>query len=162
MIARAKELFEGIARRYDLLFEWDHTSTVPVTIAAIIPRQWGLDFRLWLYLQNKDEIGIRSDLFSASWLPLDDPEKEAAFLTVANGLISGEVRLLCSDGPNFAKPHKVILQRQAAGQWETIYVYRRIHLLVWPTTTKVVANGRSPLPADNGTDSFVEPDFAAF
>ena len=141
MIARAKELFEQIARLHGLRLDWDEKS--PVEVAAVLPKQRGLDFKLSLNLQNIEEIGVQTDLFSASWFPFNDPAKQAEFLATVNGLISGEVRIVCSYGPIVAKPYKVLLERHVQGQWKTIYVYRRLHPLLWPTKTNVVVNGRS-------------------
>jgi hypothetical protein len=140
MITRANQLFEQIAQKHGLRLEWDTVS--PVDSAAILPQQPGLDFRMWLNLQNRDEIGVQTDLFSAGWFPFKDPEKQTKFLTVVNGLISGEVRVVCCHGPIFTKPHKVILQEKVGDQWTKIYEYRRLHILVWPTKTKVVVNTR--------------------
>ena len=150
MIGRAKELFAQIAERHGLHLEWDTQS--PVEAAATLPKQRGLDFRLWLNLQNVDEIGVQTELFTASWFPFDDPKTETLFLTAVDGLISGDVRMLCFYGPIFVRPHKVILQRRVGDRWEQIYKYGRLYLLTWPVKEKIVINGGLALPCRNRLD----------
>jgi hypothetical protein len=141
MVERAKELFERIAREHGLRLVWDDQS--PVEAAATLPKQPGLDFDIWLNLQNAGELGIQTRLFSASWFPSGDPENEAAFLTAASGLISGEVRLVCSYGPFSTRPYRVVLQRRTESGWERIYSYRRLCVLIWPSKETVIVNSGS-------------------
>ena len=78
LIERARELFVNIAARDSLRLEWNDSA--PVELSCRLPKQPGLDFTLWLNLQNVDEIGCQSDLFSAEWFPSDDARQEAAFI----------------------------------------------------------------------------------
>jgi hypothetical protein len=140
-IARAKALFAEIAERHGLRLEWDDQA--PVEAAARLPKQQGLDFSLWLNLQNNDEIGIQSDLFTFSWFPFDDPEKEAMFVASVDGLITGEVRLLCFRGSYYSKPFKVQLQRLVEGTWMTFCTYRYGCFAGWPIRETIIVNHRN-------------------
>ncbi len=138
LIERAREVFAGIAARHTLRLEWDQHA--PTELACRLPTQPGLDFTLWLNLQNVDEIGFRSDIFSAAWFPSDKITREAAFIEAVDGLIAGTMRLHCFYNGQAETPSKVQLQRLRGCHWNTVYTYRRG--ILWPAQrkTRIVIN----------------------
>ncbi len=139
IIERARQLFIESAARHGLSIEWDETS--PVELACSIPEQLGLDWYLWLCVQNYDELHIQHDLFTFSWFPADEPEKEAEFVNALEGLISGAFRLKCSYSRRGRRPYSVELEREAGGQWENVYGYGRGLHFGRAARVEIVRNG---------------------
>ncbi len=127
MIARARELFIRAAEKHALALEWDEDA--PVELAANIPKQTGLDWSLWLSLQNNDEIGIQHEFFWVEWFPADSPDREAEFARALDGLLSGTVRLVCKFGSRGRRPYAVSLEEETDSGWRQVSGYARgVHL----------------------------------
>ncbi|ALL14878.1 hypothetical protein [Caulobacter henricii] len=139
MIERARTLFIDIAQTHGLQLEWDNSA--PVELAASLPKQPGLDWSLWLNLQNNDEIGVQHDLFYVEWFPADDPVAEAEFLAIVHGLISGDVRLRCRFGRWRRQPYAVDFQREVNGVWRTFYAYGNGFHIGRAASIKILRNG---------------------
>ena len=123
IIERARQLFIESAARHGLSIEWDETS--PVELACSFPEQPGLDWNLWLCVQNFDELHIQHDLFTFSWFPADEQATAAEFVNALDGLISGAFALKCSYSRRGRLPYKVDLEREAGGRWVQVYGYLR-------------------------------------
>lgn len=143
LAARARELFTEIAEKHRLILEWDQSA--PVEVAAHLRKQPGLDWSLWLNLQNEDEIGVQSDWFYVEWFPADDPSREAEFVAALDGLISGSVRLVCNFGARGELPYSVMFEAETDAGWASISsYYRGVHLGRRKGVT-ILRNGHEPI-----------------
>jgi hypothetical protein len=122
-IDRVRAVFSDIAARHKLAIEWDNSA--PVELACWFRKQPGLDWDLWLNLQNDDEIGIQHEFFTAEWFPITDPREEAAFIVAVDGLILGDVRLKCMYSGRDGLPYRVDLERVSAATWYPLFTYDR-------------------------------------
>ncbi|HEY1929162.1 MAG TPA: hypothetical protein VGG92_16990 [Caulobacteraceae bacterium] len=122
-VDRARAVFSDIGARHKLAIEWDNSASVE--LACWIRKQPGLDWDLWLNLQNEDEVGIQHDLFTAEWFPITDPTEEAAFVAVVDGLISGDVRLRCMYSGHGGLPCRVDLEQISEATWRLLFTYHR-------------------------------------
>ncbi len=139
LIERARHLFVALAEAHHLELEWNEKA--PVELAAWVRRQPGLDWNLWLNLQNNDEIGIQHQFFYVEWFPADEPEPEQRFVETVDGLLSGAVRLRCSFRRGKSLPYLVDFQRETAGKWATFYSYARGLSLGRPALVSILRNG---------------------
>ena len=139
LIERARHLFLAIADERELQLQWDETA--PVELAAWLRRQPGLDWDLFLNLQNNDEIGIQHDYFYVEWFPADDPAQEEKFVETLKGLLSGDVQLRCSFQPKMDRPYRVDFQREVHGAWSTFYYYADGLHVGRPASVTVMRNG---------------------
>jgi hypothetical protein len=141
-VARAQEVFAQLAERHRLRLEWDDQKAV--SLAASLPRQPGLDWSLWLNLQD-DEIGVQSPFFYVEWFPSDDPKEEASFVEVVDGLLDGSVRLVCKFGSRGALPYSVSFEKAAGSGWDRVYWYARGLHLGRPKGVMILRNGHDPV-----------------
>jgi len=139
MISRARHLFTDLAERHLLKLEWDETS--PVELAACLHRQAGLDWSLWLNLQNNDEIGVQSEFFYVEWFPADDPAREAEFIQAVDGILSGSVRLVCNFGRRGDRPYSVHFELETAHGWKYISGYANGIHIGRPAGVMILQNG---------------------
>jgi hypothetical protein len=139
IVERARQLFIESAARHGLSIEWDETS--PAELACSFREQQGLDWDLWLCVQNYDELHIQHDLFTFSWFPADEQKKEAEFTNALEGLISGAFRLKCSYSRRGRRPYSVDLERDAGDQWENVYGYGRGLHFGRAAKVEIVRNG---------------------
>jgi hypothetical protein len=143
LVARARELFIEIAEKHRLTLEWDECDQVE--LAAYLNRQPGLDWSLWLNLQNEDEIGVQSDWFYVEWFPADDPSREAEFVAALDGLISGSVRLVCKFGAKEDRPYSVMFEAETDSGWTNISSYYKGFHFSRPKGVMVLRNGHDPV-----------------
>ncbi len=143
LIDRAREIFADLAEKHRLKLEWDEAA--PVELAARLRRQTGLDWSLWLNLQNNDEIGVQNEFFYVEWFPAGEPEREAEFTQAVDGLISGSVRLVCKFGRFGKLPYSVAFERESAGNWVKFYGYGRGFHIGPPSGTMILRNGHAPV-----------------
>ncbi|WP_126423867.1 hypothetical protein [Asticcacaulis excentricus] len=120
-IERARSLFFQLADKYALKLEWDETS--PVELAATLPQQPGLDWPLWLCLQNNDELWIVSRFFTFSWFPMNDAKVEAAIAEALDGILSGGLQLRCVYGSLGQSPCRVELETGAFDKGPSLASY---------------------------------------
>ena len=66
---------------------------------------------------------MSSYLITAEWFPFSEENKVRDFADAVDGLISGEMRLLCHFGVFGGEPSSVELQRPSSGGWITIFRY---------------------------------------
>jgi hypothetical protein len=140
-IDKARNLFTEIAARYSLTIEWDGDS--PVEVACWLRKQRGLDWDLWLNLQNVDELGVQHELFTAEWFPVaaNGFNPEAEFAGAVSGLISGDIRLKCSSAKGAERPFRVDLERISTGEWRSIFSYRRDFRGRRAVSVQIIKNG---------------------
>ena len=139
LIELARRSFVALAEAYHLKLEWDVNEQVE--LGAWLRRQPGLDWDLWLNLQNGDEIGIQHDFFYVEWFPADDPVAQSAFTATVEGLFSGAVRLKCSFGQDSSRPYRVEFQREAGDGWSTFYLYAKGLRARRPALVSILRNG---------------------
>jgi hypothetical protein len=143
MIVRARELFIQAAEKHSLALEWDEQA--PVELAANIRKQPGLDWSLWLNLQNNDEIGIQHDFFWVEWFPADKPNVEAEFARALDGLLCGSLRLVCRFGPRGNRPYRVTLEEETDAGWTQVSGYSRGLHFGAARGVMILRNGHDPI-----------------
>ncbi|MGH6992920.1 MAG: hypothetical protein ACRED8_03595 [Caulobacteraceae bacterium] len=143
MISRAREVFTEIAEKHALTLEWDDSPQVE--LAAHLRKQPGLDFSLWLNLQNDDEIGFQSDWFYADWFPAGDPKVEADFIAALDGVLAGAVRLICKFRKNRDHPYSVEFEALGDAGWTNIYGYRNGFYFGRAKGVMILRNGHDPV-----------------
>lgn len=143
MIAHARELFIRAAEKHGLALEWDKDA--PVELAANIRKQPGLDWSLWLNLQNNDEIGIQHEFFWVEWFPADNPDREAEFARALDGLLSGAVRLVCRFGSRGNRPYAVTLEEETETGWQQVSGYAPGFHLGAAKGVMILRNGHAPI-----------------
>lgn len=139
LIEKARELFIKIAGKYGLALEWDQSASVE--LAASLPKQTGLDWSLWLNVQNNDEIGFQSSFFTAEWFPLSNSEVQAEFLAILDGVISGEIRLNCRFSRSGRQPYEVRFETLKHDKWQQVYSYARGVYFSKPAGQMILRNG---------------------
>ena len=135
---KARRLFAGAAERHGIEWRWDPGS--PVEVAALYPRQPGLDFELWLTLQG-DEIVLGGDDWRFVSFPADDPENWALIESVLDGLIAGTARVRLYSSPLRTKPYSTEVQLPKGEGWESVSTGLGCALLPFARVT-ILQNGR--------------------
>lgn len=144
LVARARELFIEIADRHHLILEWDECDQVE--LAAHLHKQPGLDWSLWLNVQNEDEIGIQNAWFNVEWFPAYQTSNETEFVATLDGLISGSVRLVCKFGARGKLPYSVSIEAKTDAGWRNISgYYRAFSHLGRPKGIMILRNGHEPI-----------------
>jgi hypothetical protein len=148
-VVGAKEVFAQLAERHRLQLEWiDHA---PVSVAANLPKQPGLDWSLWLNLQD-DEIGVQNPFFYVEWFPADDPEEVSSFVELVDGLIDGSVRMVCKFGGRGDLPYAVSFEKAAGPGWNRVYWYGRGVRVGRPQGVMILRNGHEPVVHGRATE----------
>ncbi len=104
-----------------------------VVLSMNIPKQDGLDFDIYLNLQNEDELHISTSYIWCRLFPADSPELAETFISAVKGLITGNYRIL--QFIRKGKVYKSFLQQQRNNDWITIY--KQINKFVFPWTRLV-------------------------
>ena len=143
LIAGVRHIFSQLAEKHRLALEWDDAA--PVELAAHLRKQPGLDWSLWLNLQNGDEIGVQNEFFYVEWFPADKAEREAEFIRVVDGLISGSVRLVCKFNRFGKLPYSVAFETENENGWVQVTGYARGFHIGRPAGTMILRNGHETL-----------------
>jgi hypothetical protein len=92
-----------------------------VDIALDIPKQAGVTFNLFLYLDG-DELHLSVDeVFWLEWFPCTRPNILSDYSAAARGLLQGSYRLLSYE--RFGRTEKTLLQRLSQKGWKTVGRY---------------------------------------
>lgn len=91
---------------------------VPVDLSFHMPVQPGLKQRVWLALQNRDELSFGVGAFQLEWFPCTDPEKVKGFIEAVAGYVSGHYRVL--EHRLGSKCVKAQLQAPDGTAWKTL------------------------------------------
>ena len=86
-----------------------------VHIVMNIHKQKGLDFTIYLNLQNIDELHLEVGKLWMCWFPCTEKENVDDFLDTIHGLISGKYRIL--ETLRSGKVVKSRLQKPVNGEW---------------------------------------------
>jgi hypothetical protein len=90
----ARDVFAEIAKRFPSL-QMVENHDDPVEISITMPVQPGLSHKVWLCLQNYDELGIKAgDHFYIEFFPCTKPDRVEKYLDAVTGFLSGEYRVL--------------------------------------------------------------------
>ena len=92
--AIARGAFAVIANRFpSLQMVGNHDD--PVEISITMPVQPGLSHKIWLCLQNGDELGFSVDRhFYIEFFPCRKPDRAEKYLDAVTGFLSGRYRIL--------------------------------------------------------------------
>ena len=130
----ARSAFADIAAHFPRLEIIEETNA-PVEISLKIPAQAGVKHRVWLALQNLDELSFGVESFQVEWFPCTDPEKVSRFIDAVTGYLSGRYRIL--EHRRGTHCFKAQLQRPGDNGWETIATWSQLRL---PSFRKVSNN----------------------
>jgi len=136
--AIARSAFAEIAQRFpNLHFAEDEGTPVEVSITA--PAQEGLRHKIWLALQNNDELHFSVEHFWLEWFPCTDPQRVKEYISSVVGFLSGDYRII--EHYRGTRCVKAQLQRPTNGGWSTIGTWSRLNLPIpWATTCREVRN----------------------
>lgn len=136
----AKATFAEIAKQFPNLAMVENRED-PVELSMMLPAQPGLKYKLWLSLQNKDELHFGAgDYFHIEYFPCTKPEKVALFVRAVTGFVAGELRVL--EHYRGRRCVKSELQEQTHNSWQTIGTCMGLYWPIpWRKTYKILRNG---------------------
>jgi len=103
---------------------------VAVELSFTIPEQSGLKQKIWLGLQNHDELSFGVGHFQVEWFPCTDTAKVSSYIGAVTGFVSGKYRIL--EQYRGTKCVKAELQEPTKDGWHTIATYSlAFHLVYW-------------------------------
>jgi hypothetical protein len=136
--AIARTAFAEIAARFPRLTMVENHGE-PVEISITIPVQPGLSHKVWLCLQNQDELHFQVGNFWLEWFPCTKPDRVERYLDAVSGFLSGRYRVL--EHYRGTKCYKAQLQSPEDETWCTIGTWRTIWIsLSWKKTLKEIRN----------------------
>jgi hypothetical protein len=113
----ARGAFAEIARRFpSLKMIENHDDSVEVSIT--MPVQPGLSHKVWLCLQNGDELGFSANHFCVEWFPCTKSDRVEKYLDAVTGFLSGKYRIL--EHYRGTRCYKAKLQKPEGDGWRTI------------------------------------------
>jgi len=111
----------------------------PVEISITLPVQPGLSHKVWLCLQNQDELGLGIGSFYCEWFPCTRPDRVERYLAAVIGFLSGEYRIL--ERYKGTRCYKAKLQKPDGDSWRTVATWATVWIsLSLKTTVKEVRN----------------------
>jgi len=129
--AIATSAFSGIARRFaHLKMVEDRDGSVEISLS--IPPQAGLKHRVWLALQNVNELHFNVEQFRGEWFPCTDPACLQSYLDAVVGFLEGRHRVL--ERFRGSRCVSAELQRATGSGWTSI---RKCRHLGFPTSWEV-------------------------
>ena len=125
----ARAVFVEIARRFPSLRMVENHDD-PVEISITMPVQPGLSHKLWLCLQNGDELGFSvGGHFYIEFFPCTKPGRVEKYLDAVTGFLSGQYRVL--EYYRGTKCYWARLQKPEDGRWRTIANWATIWIPLW-------------------------------
>jgi hypothetical protein len=115
--AIARKAFAEIASQFPSL-QIVEDKDLPVEISIQIPIQPGLNQKVWLCLQNGDELHFAVSNFWLEWFPCTKPERVKSFVDAVVGFLSGKYRII--EHFRGTKCFKAELQMPESDGWQTI------------------------------------------
>lgn len=113
----ARGVIGEIAARFPSL-NMVENSGEPVEISITIPVQPGLCHKVWLCLQNGDELGFSAGHFYCEWFPCTKSDRVEKYLDAVIGFLSGKYRIL--EHYRGTKCYRAQLQKPDGDRWRTI------------------------------------------
>ena len=87
----ARQAVAEIAARFPTLNMVENPQE-PVELSITLPIQPALKQKVWLCLQNNDELHLSVGHFWLEWLPCTNPDRVRAYIDAVCGYLSGEPR----------------------------------------------------------------------
>lgn len=136
--AIGRDVFAEIARRFPFL-QMVENHDDPVEISITMPAQPGLSHKVWLCLQNHDELGLGVGQFYCEWFPCTKPEKAENYLDAVTGFLSGKYKIL--EYYRGKTCHRAKLQKPEGDGWRTVANWATIWIpLSFKKTVKELRN----------------------
>jgi hypothetical protein len=127
--AIARAAFAEIAQRFPSL-QMVENQDDPVEISITMPVQPGLSQKLWLCLQNQDELGISVGRhFYIEFFPCTKPDRVEKYLDAVTGFLSGRYRVL--EYYRGSTCYRAQLQKPEGDRWRTIANWATIWIPLW-------------------------------
>jgi hypothetical protein len=134
----ARRAFADIAAQFPQL-RMVEDEGVPVEISITLPAQPGLKQKVWLALQNNDELHFSVGNFWLGWFPCTEPKSVKSYIDSVAGFLSGKYRIL--EHYRGTKCVKAELQKHDAVGWNTIGTWSILWFpLPWKKEFKEVRN----------------------
>ena len=134
----AEAAFAEIAARFPGLQVIRETDA-PVEISLTLPVQPGLAHKVWLCLQNDDELHFSVEHFWLEWFPCTDPSRVRDYVDAVCGYLSGQYRIL--EHYRGKKCVMAALQAPDGAGWKTIGTWGTPWWPIpWKKTFKEVRN----------------------
>ncbi len=121
--AIARGVFAEIAKRFPSLKMVENYND-PVEISITIPAQPGLSHKVWLCLQNHDELGFSAGHFYIEFFPCTKSDRVEKYLDAVTGFLSGKYRVL--EHYRGTRCYKAQLQKPEGDRWRTIATWATI------------------------------------
>jgi hypothetical protein len=121
--AIARDAFAKIAKRFPSL-QMIENHDDPVEISITIPVQPGLSHKVWLCLQNRDELGFSAGHFYIEFFPCTKSDRVEKYLDAVTGFLSGKYRIV--EHYRGTKCYKAKLQKPEDDDWRTIATWATI------------------------------------
>jgi hypothetical protein len=134
----AHQAIADIAARFPTLRMVENPED-PVELSITLPIQPGLKQKVWLCLQNIDELHFSVGNFWLEWFPCTNPDRVREYVEAVCGYLSGEYRVL--EHYRGKRCVKAELQAPAAADWKTIGTWSRLSLPIpWEKSFNEVRN----------------------
>jgi hypothetical protein len=134
--AIARGVFTEIAQRFPSLQMIENQGD-PVEISITMPIQFS--HKVWLCLQNHDELHFSAGHFWCEWFPCTKSDRVERYLDAVTGFLSGEHRIL--EHYRRGKCYRAKLQKPEADGWRTIANWATIWIpLSFAKTVKELRN----------------------
>ncbi|MBO2646361.1 hypothetical protein [Shewanella algae] len=134
----ARETFERIKAANPHLKMEIEESPEYVDLAMKIKKQTGLDFDVYLNLQNDDELHLQFDPFWGEWFPCTESARVSEYEAAVNGVLSGAYRTKIIN--RRGSPVKALLQAPSVNEWSTVFTWGKLHLPLGAKTISYVQN----------------------
>lgn len=136
-----RKTIETIFSRFPDL-EWQEDSELPVELSFTLYEQAGLRHKVWLALQNGDELTLGISHFQCEWFPCTDERRAAEYIDAVVGWVSGLYRI--REHYRGSRCVKAQLQRPARDEWQTLATWSRPWLpLPFKKTYRTVRNAHA-------------------
>jgi hypothetical protein len=135
--AIARDVFAEIAKRFPSL-QMIENQDDPVEISITMPVQPGLSHKVWLCLQNRDELGFSAGHFYCSWFPCTKSDRAEKYLDAVVGFLSGRYRIL--EYYRGTACYRAKLQKPEGDGWRTIANWAKGIPLSFKKTVKELTN----------------------
>ena len=137
-IGIARETFERIKAANPNLNMEIEESPQYVELAMNIRKQAGLDFDVYLNLQNGDELHLQFETFWGEWFPCTEPAQVSKYEAAVNGVLSGAYRAKVIN--RRGSPVKALLQAPSVHEWSTVFTWGKLNLPIGEKTISYVQN----------------------
>lgn len=136
--AIARNAFAEIARRFPSLQAVENHDD-PVEISITMPVQPGLSHKVWLCLQNGDELGFSVGHFYIEFFPCTKPDRVEKYMDAVIGFLSGRYRIL--EHYRGTKCYWAQLQKPEGDRWRAVANWATLWIPFWlRKTTKELRN----------------------